>query len=502
MAKKSSKKKPKADAFSGFKREKKTLKGPFTQVSEKSPGVWAKSSWHDVQLPEYMWVALILSAIDASASLTALRSIANQWPTQKDFKRGFGGPAGSFTSIAALKAPARRKLLSAIATEIGDHSILAPVCRLEGLPCLKDWKAIFDEGDSDDHWFALADAVQSCSHFQGENATHICWFSSCVGAASGQMTAPETVAAELDEKRNGYPANAEITGGHFRCEVSSSRGVMKSNWPETFWAEVYMKLGSATAPPEHQYLTENDLGTAYFFTSLLGHASEHYWQTRKLSDDRVHEMAFGIVFSAITLAYEVVELRTHNRFAGLATLRMLTESVINLSYLASKNDPELWLRFRRYGNGQAYLIATKLENELGSSHCIDPQYIRAFLHEEDPKMFTDIELGDWSGKNIRARAEAGGTKDLYNSYYDYTSSLLHGDWLGAATFGTTWDLNPLHRLQRVPRRFPRCLPSVVPDLCIVTNRLLAVLDSLYPDFDFRLPELPPDYDPNEPEDTD
>lgn len=484
MGKKKSSKSKQSKAFSGFKRDKKSLKGPFTQMSEKHPGFLGKSAWHDVQLPEYMWVALILSGIDSTAALAILRSVAAQWPTQKDFKGGFGGPAGSFTSIAALKAPARRKLLSAIATEIGDRSILAPLCRLEGLPCLNDWKSVFGDENSDDHWFALADAVEICSQFQGENATHICWLASCVGAASGQMTAPE----EMNAMRAEYPENANSVGGFFRCEVGSMREIMRSDWTDQFWIEVYMKLGPAAAPPEHQYLTDNDLGTAYYFTSILGHISEHYWETRKRSDDRVHEMAFGIVLAAVTLAYEVIELRTQNRFGGLAALRTLTESAINLSFLASKNDPDLWHRFRRYGMGQAHLIATKLENDLGSSHCVDPTYINAFLHEEDPNMFTDIELGDWAGENIRTRAEVGGTKDLYDSYYDYASSLLHADWLGAATFGLTWDLNPLHRLQKVPRQFPRSLPSVLPDMCVVTNRILETLDSLYPSFEFRLPE--------------
>ena len=53
-------------------------------------------------------------------------------------------------------------------------------------------------------------------------------------------------------------------------------------------------LPPAPAPPEHQYLTDNDLGAAYHLTSLVGILTNHYWQTRKGSDDRIHETAFGI----------------------------------------------------------------------------------------------------------------------------------------------------------------------------------------------------------------
>jgi hypothetical protein len=486
MAKKSSVKKSKKNAFAGFKREKKTLKGPFTQISEQSPGFLKKSTWHDVQMPEFLWVALILGAFETNDAIQRLRNIAQQWPDISEFEGQLCQP-GSLSAIAALKPVPRHSLLATILEVVESKSVLAPLCHLSQLPGRDDWVSLFAEDETIEHWFAIGDAVQACSRFQGEGATHICWFISMVGSESGQLTAAQGIDDEFRAMRSAYPENAEDVGGFFRCEAGSTRFI-ESEWPEKFWEEVYRKLSAAPAPPEHFYLTDNEFGAAFWFTSLLVNLSEHYWNTRKGSNDVIHETAFGIVLAAVSLAYEVIELRLHNRFGGLAALRTVTECVINLSYLAVKNDPQTWHRFRAYGSGQAHLIAIKLGNELASASCVDKQYLQAFLFEEDPQMFTDIQLGDWAGENIRSRAEKGGTKDLYDSYYDYSSSMLHGDWLGAATFGLTWDMNPLHRLQRVPREFPRCLPSVVPDLCRVCNRLLAVMDNGYPDFKFRLPE--------------
>lgn len=486
MAKKLAKKQVKKEAFSGFKREKKTLKGPFTQVSEKSPGLWKKSSWHDVQMPEYLWVALILGAFEEKDAIERLRRIGEQWPGISELEQTASQP-GSLTSIAALKATARQSLFVQILKEVDSKAVLAPLCNLPELPGHADWNSYFGEVETLDHWFALGDAVQACSQFQSDKSTHICWFISLVGAVSGQMTAAEGIREEFEAMRAEYPANSDEVGGFFRADAGNIRHI-ETAWPERFWDGVFCKLSPAPAPPEDFYLTDNQYGAAFWFTCLLQNLKEHYWGTRQRSNDQVHETAFGIVLAAISLAYEVIELRAHNRFAGLATLRSVTECAINFAYLAAKNDPETWKRFRQYGSGQAHLINIKLDNQLAQAHCVDGDYIRAFLFEEDPKMFTDIHLGDWAGENIRSRAETGGTKDLYDSYYDYSSSLLHGDWLGAATFGLTWDTNPFHRLQRVPRDFPRNLPSVVPDLCRVCNRLLTVLDKGYPEFAFRLPE--------------
>jgi hypothetical protein len=488
MSKKKTETKPKADAFSGFKREKKTLKGPFTQISERSPGLWRKSSWHNVQMPEYLWVALILGAFETEEAIQRLRKISQQWPDISNSKGKLCQP-GSFSAIAALKPASRRSLLTTILYEIKSKSILAPLCHLSRLPSRTDWCSSFAEDETIEHWFALGDAVQECGRFHGERATHICWFMSLIGRVSGQMKAVEGIDERLEAMLAAYPANADEVGGFFHCDAGSMR-IIESEWPDQFWDEVYRKLSAAPAPLEGFYLTENEFGAAFWFTSLLSKLAEHYWNTRKGSNDAVHETAFGIVIAAVALAYEVIELRSHNRFGGLAALRTATECAINLSYLAAKDDPETWHRFRSYGSGQAHLIRIKLDKQLAKTNCVDKQYMHAFLFDEDPNMFTDIQLGDWAGENIRSRAEKGGTKDLYDSYYDYSSSMLHGDWLGAATFGLTWDMNPLHRLQRVPREFPRCLPSVVPDLCRVCNRLLDALDGGYPEFKFRLPEPP------------
>lgn len=481
MAKKGNKK---SDAFSGFKRDKKKLKAPMTAVFEKSSVPMEKSSWQDVQMPEYLWMALIFNTLDEVQAFSRLRRIAAEWPSHSCLENCDVQP-GSHSALAALPQVEREQLLGVIAREI-ERDILAPLCNLTRLPAAQNWSELFHIDESLDQWLALGHAIQQCSQFQSKMATHICWFISLIGVASGQMAEPE----EFDVMRREYPANMENVGGFFRCTVGSNRVILTA-WPEQFWAEVFRKLRHAPGTPEVQYLCDNDLGIAYQLTTLTGVLNDHFWETRQGSADRAHETAFGLAFAATALAYEVVELRSQTRFSGLAVLRTVTECTINLSYLAVKNDAELWRRFRLYGSGQAHLISTKLDNALANTHCVDGGWVKAFLQEEQAKYFTDIDLGDWSGENIRSRAEDGGTKDLYDSYYDYSSSILHGDWLGVATVGTTWDLNPFHRLQRVPRVYPRNFPSVIPDLFRVLNRLLDYLNVVHPGIEFRLPSLLP-----------
>lgn len=479
MAKKGKKK---HDPFSEFKKDKKTLKAPVSAVFENSPVPLEKSSWQDVQLPEYLWVALMFNAFDEAEAFSRLRSIADEWPSHSLLEARAVQP-GSHSAIAALPEDEQNRLLGIMATNV-EKATFSPLCNLENLPAMDAWSTFFKSEESLDQWHALGHAIQECCQFQSRMATHICWFISLVGATSGQMTEPDI----FTERRREYPANFELVGGFFRCTASANRTIV-TQWPKKFWSAVFQKLPHTPTPSEDYHLRENELGIAYQVTTFIGELHEHFWQTRQGSADRFHETAFGLALAAVSLAYEVIELRSQSRFSGLAVLRTVTECTINLSYLVEKNDPDLWRRFRQYGSGQAHLISVKFENDLAKTYCVDRRWINLFLEEEQAKYFTDIELGDWSGTNIRSRAKQGGTKDLYDSYYDYSSSMLHGDWLGAAMVGTTWDLNPYHRLQRVPRMYPRNFPSVIPDLFRVLNRLLDYLNVVYPGMDFRLADL-------------
>ncbi|REJ68198.1 MAG: hypothetical protein DWQ31_08700 [Planctomycetota bacterium] len=496
MAKKKKKKKRsakgKSGAFSGFKQHKKTLKAPIPAAFEGHESKLSVSSWHNVQMPEFLWVALILNEFETDNAIERLRRIAQSWPNISELENRKVQP-GSLSAIAGLNGTARAAILDTILQVVESKSIIAPLCNLTQLPSRSDWVARFGEEESIEHWKTLGRTVENFSRFQGELATHTCWFISLVGAVSGQMTAAEHLRQGLDEMRSSYPANMKLVGGLFRSEAGTMRE-WPTGWPEMFWNEVYDKFPCSPARSGREQPEDYPAIVACAIGSVAIAVSDHYWTSRNRSDDRIHETAFGIALAAAALANEVIELRSHTRFSGLASLRTITECAINLSFLVQKNEPDLWARFRLYGSGQAHLISTKLNNDLASANCVDSLWIEAFLQEEQSKDFINIELGDWSGDNLRSRAEESGTKDLYDSYYDYSSSLLHGDWLGAATFGTTWDMNPFHRLQRVPREYPRNIPSVIPDLARVLNRMLDTLDSLYPGLTFRLqePQLPED----------
>ena len=154
-----------------------------------------------------------------------------------------------------------------------------------------------------------------------------------------------------------------------------------------------------------------------------------------------------------------------------------------------KGDVALWLKYRDFGYGKAKLINEKYQHNRLSSSVVNLKWINAFGGEKMGKHLVDINLGDWDGNDLRKRSEIADVKDVYDRYYDYTSSVSHSDWLSVNLTGYTWDLNPFHRLQHVPRHHPRLLPSVTPDLIWLLDRQLSILKQAFPDIEFDFPQF-------------
>jgi hypothetical protein len=100
--------------------------------------------------------------------------------------------------------------------------------------------------------------------------------------------------------------------------------------------------------------------------------------------------------------------------------------------------------------------------------------------------FQPIELGHWDKKDLRTLSESIGLKGEYDRFYSWTSSYSHGHWgaIRESVFDTC--MNPLHRLHRIPRPKAKALPDVVPDACFYVDKILEVLDKLYPHFAGRV----------------
>ena len=214
---------------------------------------------------------------------------------------------------------------------------------------------------------------------------------------------------------------------------------------------------------------------------------EHTCNTQTTSGiDAQHDTIFGMGLYCLGLLRELLRVGTCHSISARTTLRTIAECYITLAYLAKKNDAELWQSYRVYGAGQAKLAFLKLDESVNEPSYVDVQTLEQLANEDMWQEFLNIDLGHWDDTNLRKMSMEADVKDVYDQFYDWTSTFAHGHW--GAIRDTVFEtcINPLHRLHRIPRQSVRTLPDVIPDACLLVDKILEVVAQLYPDFPERV----------------
>jgi len=169
---------------------------------------------------------------------------------------------------------------------------------------------------------------------------------------------------------------------------------------------------------------------------------------------------------------------------GRLGLRTILETHINLRYLLSKDKEELWKKWRVYGAGQAKLNALRFDVDMDAPRHIDIESVEQIAGEDVWEEFLTINLGSWSGLDLRKISENAGLKPTYDQHYSWVTGYSHGSWAQVRETCYQTCGNPLHRLHRYPER--SSLPDVIFDAVQLVDEVLSDLDSAYPGFSFRI----------------
>lgn len=195
---------------------------------------------------------------------------------------------------------------------------------------------------------------------------------------------------------------------------------------------------------------------------------------------------FGTAFFCVGIIAELLRIGVGNTIISRGGLRTIVESYITLAYLVAEDDPELWKSHRVFGAGQAKLAFLKLTESGKEPSYVDFEVLSEIANEDMWEEFLPIELGHWEKSNLRTLSIKAGVKDVYDNYYIWTSNFSHGHW--ASIRDSVFDIcgNPLHRLDRIPRKVVKALPDVLPDATVLVDNILEIVSKCYPEFSARL----------------
>lgn len=480
------------------KRVGSKLVPPLAQIPKMTT-----SSWSDHHMPEMLWAVLLAGVLERQHYLNVLRKVAVQcrsWFLREDDesaeKQASDPEAGLNFSIVVDQT----KLAEVADEEFHDfikiplahplgYAALRPILLIDDLPGIARWKREINAEPTKDDWNTLARAIANVLDHQSEASTDIRWFKVIVAIISGRMLFPTSFAERLEEFRL-FPDKGDMRSVRpsIRSMEMTLRRSHPAGWIEQFWAQS-LRDTACIDPSEGQGYTfiETGIDPSTLYAARDSVIEQFRRNIRPERVDARLDSAFGLVLYALSVLEEIGMHRIHTRIVGAVALRSLAEVCITLRYLAKTDSPEIWQSYRVYGAGQAKLAFLKTQQTHGDlPNFLDESTLHSIANEDMWQEFLNIDVGHWASSNLRKLATDCGAKDVYDKYYDWSSSYIHGNWAAVRDTNFVSCHNPLHRLHRIPRVAHRSLNSVEPDAIGLVNEMIAVLEKLFPS-DERVP---------------
>lgn len=454
----------------------KTLHAPFSKLGNKM----VFSSWTDERLPEMIWAAIIRVINGQDFALSEFRRILT-FIGKHDSCEAYSDI--TLSGISKLDDDLRSDLIEFITQNELTAAALSTLLLFDRLPARESWKKYLNKySPSVD---LLMKAVGINLPHQSQEATDCRWFRLMAQVVTGKFQIPQEMAHNLF----GYPNEGDqrsVRPMIRASEIGFSPVEEKDvSWAEAFWEDGWhntpcLALREKTENQDTDTFTEIDPDKINF---IIGELEAHWENTHETTAiDAKHDAVFGLSFYVLRVLEEITLIS--KGILGRLGLRTILESYISLHYLLSKDEPELWKKWRKYGAGQAKLNALRFDFDMNPPKHINVATMDEIAGEDLWEEFLSIELGSWSGLDLRKISIKSGLKEIYDQHYSWTSGYVHGSWgpVRESCYDTCG--NPLHRLHRYPAR--NRLSDTTQDAAELVDAVLSDLDQAYPGFSHRL----------------
>lgn len=464
--------------ISGHTRVGKQLLPPFAKMEGKV----AFSSWTNERMPEMLW-AVVVRAIDGQDfAISQFWRIIN---FVKTHERSEELSDLTHTGISKIDAELRAELIACITYHPAIVEALTILRLFSNLPAATDWMTFIPKHDPDIE--LLMTAVGQNLWHQSQEATDCRWLRLMAQLATGRLRVPR----EMAEQLNGYPGIGDQRSVRPIIRAAemapASMDPTDTTWADSFWLDAWNNTSCLVLNNETVVHPVAEPITRAAISDLLGVLKEHWQGTHSTTSvDARHDSVFGIALYALRLVSELLGIGVGTGILGRLGLRTLLEAYVSLHYLLYKDDDALWKKWRAYGAGQAKLNALRFDTDMEPPKFINIEWMEQIAGEDIWEEFLTIELGSWSGLDLRKLSEHSGCKDQYDTHYSWTSGYVHGTWgpIREASFTTCG--NPLHRMHRYPDQ--KSLPDTITDAVDLANRILDDLEVAYPGFPHRISE--------------
>lgn len=467
-------KKKRKNKLDRHKRRGKKLISPMNQIPNLN-----FTKWND-RLPDYLYAALLTAKLPQEEYLKKFRQMVMYF---SDSKEEYRPEDLSLTTLGRCDENYLFHSLNQLIDSEEIENILRPLLLFKKLPAYSVWNNIIASEANENDWDVLKEAIGKTLYHQSQEATDIRWFRLVYQIGCEKLFfSPRT--KHIAEEILSYPNKGDMRKVRpsiraAELNLSTLNEDNNKEWRDYFW-------NTCLVETEHEILVEKRR-PSYTIDEELSERIELVW--KKVSDsffdtlrtssvDAKHDASFGLVLYSLRILTESLNRNIGNYLIGRIVLRSLVENYITLAYLIKKDETELWKIYRVHGTGQAKLVSLKSETYESNPSFMSFDDLKRIANEDIHEEFTDIDLGNWAGLNLRKMSIEGKTKKIYDKYYDWTSGYLHGNWGAIRDSIYSTDFNPLHKLMRVPS--PKLdFNDVIDDMMEIMNLQLSLLSKLY-----------------------
>jgi hypothetical protein len=168
------------------------------------------------------------------------------------------------------------------------------------------------------------------------------------------------------------------------------------------------------------------------------------------AENTMHEVVGGLLARQTTLAMHFVSAPPlWTPHVAPLVLRSMVDLRITLGWILLDPKPRCE-QFVLYGLGQTKLFVEHLKSQVaarGEDPDADPQVkaMQGWIDSQQLHDFTEVNVGNWAGSDLRVMAADCGCQDLYRFEYSTWSGGTHNMWQHVSPFNLRACTNPLHR---------------------------------------------------------
>lgn len=443
-----------------------------------------EDSWFKDNLPEYIWLGLIIKKLGRQLGL----NICGQIIKHISFF-SVGLTTLRLSEIFSMKSSYQKQFWTYVKSLVG-LSTLHPLTLLFTFSKQPVFSEIFSDisNDYENRLDVIKGIIADLADHQSDLSTDVRFIILYFQIAKGDLKFVQGTCEEIFK----YPslshndAEMRIVRPMVRAAEMSVRGVYEKNYDylKKFWEDLSRMIDCKLIYIDYDKSHEDADIIMSKYKEHLSYYSEIF--TSLYTFDEKAEVIIGIVTYSFKRFYELVNHNLFNEISGRSIVRVLIENYIMLKYLLHNetSHENIWNDFKQYGIGQYKLISLRKEEkypdlDLSNSH-VQYEYLHLLVNENRDEEFTDMDTNYFNKTSVREKAIEVGEKELFDLYYDYDSAFEHGLWGAIRESSMLRCDEPCHQFHLVPDvDNNQSMKSVLDDCTKVMDKIFSVVESVF-----------------------